>query len=149
MNRLREKIVVGCSVQQTEARLASYFARLRGNNGIARLRLRVPVVADGFALSIDREVIVEAHQARDDDNLNVITHLSWTPEGSVVFPLFEGTLTVFGESELSTSFIELAGHYKPPFGSAGEAFDAVIGHRIAETTARELLGDLKQAVERD
>ena len=72
--------------------------------------------------------------------------ISWLPEGTGVFPAFRGTLMV--RSENGTSAIELDGTYTPPFGAAGQVFDATIGHRIAQATARELLKDLKAAVER-
>ncbi len=148
MNHLRDHISVARSVDEAKTRLEAYLASLRGKDGVARMRLRVPIIADGYQLSVDREVCVEAARARDDANLNDLIRISWQPEGSVVFPIFEGTLVVWGEDDPKTSFIELDGGYKPPLGTAGQAFDAVIGHRIAEKTARQLLDDLKAAVER-
>ncbi len=43
----------------------------------------------------------------------------------------------------------LSGEYQPPFGVVGEAFDAVIGKRIAEATAKMLLETLQQELEAD
>lgn len=62
-------------------------------------------------------------------------------------PKFEGTLVVWGEGERNRSYIELDGAYRPPLGTAGQILDEAIGHRIAESTAREFLKDLKRAVE--
>ena len=148
MNHLRDQVAVARSVDDAQSRLESYFASLRGRDGVARMRLRVPLIADGVALSLDRDVYVEAKRARDDDNLNDLIRISWKPEGSVVFPAFEGTLVVWSENDPRTSFIELDGGYKAPFGASGQAFDAVIGHRMAQQTARQLLNDLKMALER-
>jgi hypothetical protein len=148
MTDLRDHVSVARSVDEAQTRLDAYLASLRGKDGVARMRLRVPIVADGYQLSIDREVRVEAERARDNDNLNDLIRISWRPEGSVVFPVFEGTLVVWSEDDPQTSFIELDGGYKPPFGAAGQVFDSAIGHRIAEQTARQLLNDLKAAVER-
>lgn len=148
MTRLRDHVPVARSVEDVQGRLLSYLGSLRGKDGAARIRLRVPIVADGFQLSIDREVWVDAERTRDDDNLNDVIRISWKPEGTIVFPTFEGTLVVWSEDDPETSVLELDGGYKPPFGAGGQAFDAVIGHRIAQRTARELLNDLKNAVER-
>ncbi len=147
MTQLRDHVAVARSVDDAQSRLDAYLASLRGQDGIARMRLRVPLASDGVQLSLDREVCVEAARARDD-NLNDLIRISWKPEGSVVFPIFEGTLVVWGEDDPKASFIEIDGRYTPPFGAAGQMFDAVIGHRIAQQTARELLNDLKAAVER-
>jgi len=43
--------------------------------------------------------------------------------------------------------VELDGAYVPPFGPAGQLFDATIGRRIAQATAREFLKDLKASIE--
>jgi hypothetical protein len=148
MNRLCERILVDCPVADTESRIESYFTTLRGANGVARLRLRVPVVLDGLALSIDREVCIEAKRMRDDENLNDIIRVLWKPEGSVVFPVFEGRLVIWGEDDPARSFVELNGGYTAPFGTTGKAFDAVIGHKIARRTALQFLSDIKMTVEK-
>jgi len=149
MTRLRETIPVQCSTDVTQARIESYFTSLRGANGVAHLRLRVPVDFDDrkLGLSVDREVRVEVKRTRDDDNLNDVLRIGWNPEGRTILPVFQGTLVVWGEDDPRQSYIELNGTYTPPLGETGKAFDAVIGHRIASSTARELLRDLKRAVE--
>jgi hypothetical protein len=147
MTHLRDQTSVRGTVTETETRLESYFASRRGLDGIARMRLRVPVNGASERLSIDREVRIEAWRDRDDQNLNDLIRIRWTPEGSVVFPKFVGTLLVWGESDPNISYIELDGDYKPPLGIAGELFDETIGHRIAQSTARELLRDLERGIE--
>ncbi|MGA8100374.1 MAG: hypothetical protein WB810_17090 [Candidatus Cybelea sp.] len=147
MTYLRDQTSVSGTVAQTEARLESYFASRRSLDGIARMQLRVPVNGTSQRLFIDREVRIEAWRDRDDQNLNDLIRIRWTPEGSVVFPKFAGTLVVWGESDPNVSVIELDGDYKPPLGVAGELFDETIGHHIAQSTARELLKDLKGGIE--
>jgi hypothetical protein len=100
-----------------------------------------------LGLSLDREVRVEVWQDRDDQNLNDLIRINWAPEGSVVFPKLQGTLVVWADGNHNSSYLELDGTYDPPLGIAGQLFDEVIGHRIAETTAREFLKDLKRAIE--
>jgi hypothetical protein len=146
MTRLREHVPIARSAGDTRSRLEAYLSALRGKDGVARMRLRVPLVTDGMQLSLDREVCVEAERTRDD-NRNDLLRISWKPEGTVVFPVFAGRLVVWSEDDPKIAFIELDGSYEPPFGAAGQAFDAVIGHRIAQQTARQLLNDLKTALE--
>jgi hypothetical protein len=43
--------------------------------------------------------------------------------------------------------LELSGTYEPPLGLAGMVFDAVLGQRIAQETARELLRKLAATIE--
>ncbi len=146
MTHLREQISVASPASQAEAGLESYLASLRGADGVARLRLRVPV--DGPSrFSLDREVRVEARRARDDENLNDLIRISWSPEGKTIFPAFSGTLTVWDEPDEKLSYIEIDGRYTPPLGATGQVFDEAIGRRIAESTAREFLKDVKRAIE--
>ena len=43
----------------------------------------------------------------------------------------------------------LNGSYEPPLGAVGAAFDAVVGHKIAENTARNLLAVIADSIEAD
>jgi hypothetical protein len=43
----------------------------------------------------------------------------------------------------------LNGSYEPPLGPVGAAFDAVVGHKIAENTARNLLAMIADSIEAD
>ncbi len=149
VTHIREQISVERSAGLTERRLERYLASLRGTDGIARLRLRVPIdtIAAPLGLSIGREVRVEARRARDDDNLNDLIRVAWGPEGKAPFPTFDGTLVVWGEPQKELSYIELDGNYTPPLGAAGQVFDEIIGRSIAESTMREFLKDLKRAIE--
>jgi hypothetical protein len=147
MTHLREQISVASPAEMTEFRLENYLASLRGSNGVAKLRLRVPIDAP-LGVSVDREVRVEARRGRDDENLNDLIRISWSPEGRTVLPSFSGTLVVWGETGKKLSYIELDGAYTPPLGTAGQVFDETIGRQIAESTAREFLKDLKRAIER-
>jgi hypothetical protein len=147
MTRLRESTLVETPARQCIARLEHFFASLKGKDGVARIRLRVPTDGPARQLSIDREVRVEARRASGEARLDDLMLIRWMPEGTGVFPTFEGILLVRDGGEGDASSIELDGNYTPPFGAAGQVFDAAIGHRIAHATARELLKDLKRAIE--
>jgi hypothetical protein len=147
VTHLRDHTAVCGSVSETQVRLESYLAAQRGGNGVARFRLRVPLDGPAHGISLDREVRIEAWRDRDDQNLNDLIRIRWTPEGTVVFPRFSGTLVVWGDENPEVSYIELDGEYKPPLGATGQLFDEVIGHRLAEATAREFLRDVKDGIE--
>jgi len=137
------------SVKQSHAALERFFRSLEASDGVARLRLHVPmrVTAKQYGLSIDREVRIEARPVRNPGQEAEVMEISWVPEGTAMFPRFDGRLFVTGFGNAAMSYVELDGHYTPPFGAAGQVFDAAIGQRIAQATAREFLADLKATIE--
>ncbi|HTU68929.1 MAG TPA: hypothetical protein VMF11_01295 [Candidatus Baltobacteraceae bacterium] len=145
MKELRERIDVAAPVELTEAGLMAFFDVRQDANGVTRMRLRV--VLDGSHVAIEREVRVTARAGRDDEGLNDLVRITWQPEGTVVFPQFEGTLVAWGGEDPASSVIELRGHYAPPLGAAGQVFDEAIGLRIAQATAHEFLRDIKREIE--
>jgi hypothetical protein len=149
MTRLRGSLTVERPAELALAALERFFASLRTADGVSRMRLRVPV--DGatkrYGVYIDREVVVEARRVRDDQNVNDVIRIDWAPEGTAVFPRFTGALVISDDEKTGGTSVELDGTYEPPFGVAGQLFDAAIGHNIAQATARELLKDLKSAIE--
>jgi hypothetical protein len=148
MTRLKESTLLNCTADQTQQGLEDFFNSLRKRDGVARLRLRVPVRgATEYGLSLDREVVIEARRALHGGEVPERFEIAWMSEGSVAFPRFEGTLGIGGKSASGHCCIELDGSYTPPFDGAGKIFDADIGHQIAQATAREFLKDLKSAIE--
>ncbi len=148
MTRLRETIAIDRPADQAQEALERFFAALTGKAGPLRLRVPFDGATANYGIYFDRDVLVEARRARDEGNLNDVVSIKWFPEGTAVLPSFSGTLIACGEEDPSRSYIELDGSYTPPLGSAGQVFDATIGHRIAQATARELLSDIKTAIER-
>jgi len=144
MKELREQTAVACPAEDAEAGLLAFFAARQDADGVTRMRLRVPM--DG-TVALEREVRIEARETRDDENLNELVRIAWEPQGSVMFPRFEGTLTVWGDDDPNKSFVELRGHYTPPLGAAGQVFDDAIGFKIAQSTASEFLRDVKRDIE--
>jgi hypothetical protein len=138
------------SREQTQERLERFFIALRGRDGIARFRLRVPTdgANHGYGISFDREVRIEARHASDPERTSDFIEIAWVPEGTLVFPRFDGKLSVCTNSNPDACYIELDGSYTAPLGTAGQIFDAAIDRRIAQATAREVLKDLKAAAEK-
>ncbi|MGB6517583.1 MAG: hypothetical protein WBE79_03650 [Candidatus Cybelea sp.] len=149
MPPLREITPVERSVKQAQVALEQFFHSLEAPDGVARLRLSVPIrmPVKQYGVSIDREVRIEARPVRNPALDAEIMEISWVPEGTAIFPRFDGKLFLTGFGNAEVSYVELDGYYTPPFGAAGQVFDATIGQRIAQTTAREFLADLKAAIE--
>lgn len=103
--------------------------------------LEIPL--DDFGLpthvAIARDVEVRVVRERDEENLNDVFRVVWKSAGGGPFPDFKGTMIVWSEDDPSQGFIELNGEYEPPSTVFGEAFDATIGHLIAERTAKHFL----------
>jgi len=145
--RLRDTISLECPVPEADSRIAAFLDGHRDRDGITRFALRVPLDGIGplHGLALEREVRVDAHRDRDDQNLNDLVRISWKPDGDLAFPAFEGTLVTWSADDPMRSFVELDGWYEPPFGDAGELFDEAVGHAIAQRTARALLDDMAAA----
>jgi hypothetical protein len=117
-----------------------------------RLKLSVPLAKLGFgtSLGIDREVdvaFVPLHGHKGERHVHDELQFAWEPSGGGPFPTFSGSLKIHPLG-MQTEIV-LSGEYQPPFGVVGEAFDAVIGKRIAEATANMLLEMLQQELEAD
>ncbi len=148
MKRLRERAAIERPVEETEQRIITFFETRRQHDGASRMRLHVPMgKAASLGFSLDREVRVEIERTRDAGNLNDITKIAWHPEGTAMLPQFEGALIVWGDDDPGRCFLEIDGYYVPPLGAAGQVFDEAIGHQIAQSTARELLQDIKRWIE--
>jgi len=130
--------------------LDSIVRRLRVKNH--RIKLSVPLAKLGFGanLGIEREVdvsFVPLHGHKGERLLHDELQFVWEPSGGGPFPTFTGSLKMHPLGV--DSEIVLSGEYKPPLGVVGEAFDVVIGKRIAEATAKMLLETLRQELEAD
>lgn len=130
--------------------LDSIVRRLRVKK--QRIKLSVPLAKLGFGANfgIDREVdvsFVPVHGHKGERILHDELQFIWAPAGGGPFPTFNGSLKMHPLG-LNTEIV-LSGEYQPPLGAIGEAFDAVIGKRIAEATAKMLLETLREELEAD
>lgn len=117
-----------------------------------RIVLEVPFKKIGIPtnLGIEREVDIAFHPVhgyKGEQQLHDELRFTWVPTGGGPFPTFGGMLKL-RPLGADTECI-LSGEYQPPGGKLGEAFDAVIGKRIAEATSNVLLDQIRQDVEAD
>ena len=73
--------------------------------------------------------------------------IEWTPTTKEPIPKFDGVFHVQWDEEYGRCRLVLEGSYEPPLGFVGKAFDAAVGHKIAEDTAKSLLEQLRSNIE--
>jgi hypothetical protein len=152
MSELSERTLVHCSVNQAKLHLEHYFkARGVRAGDAARINLRadvpVPGTRDGVRLARTAIAsIVPRHKPGD-----LVPHyaVTWESESGGPYPTFSGDLAIENSEDYDSFYLVLKGTYEPPLGAVGAAFDAVVGHRIAEASARNLLSTIADSVEAD
>lgn len=117
-----------------------------------RVMLAVPLKKLGLGTNfgLEHEVNVNFLPLRGHKGERLLhdeLQLTWEPTGGGPFPKFSGTIKMRPLSP--DTELALSGEYQPPLGVVGEAFDAVIGKRIAEATAQTLLETIKEGLEAD
>lgn len=142
MQHVRAIAALDCAQSTAEDLIPKFFELQKDRSGATRMLLHVPL--DDFGLGtkigIARDVEVRVERGRDEENLNDVFNVSWSPSAGGPFPHFDGTMTVWSEDDPSRAYLELNGEYEPPLGNViGEAFDATVGHLIAERTAKQFV----------
>jgi hypothetical protein len=106
-----------------------------------QLRVRVGVI------SVATDVHVEVGPMQNTTSSPLacevkIFPLTWSSISSPsLFPHMKAKLLVYPLSRLETQ-LEFEGTYDPPLGLLGDAFDSVVGHRIAEASVLHFLQDV-------
>ena len=58
-----------------------------------------------------------------------------------LFPFMRGELSVYPLTSTETQ-LDFSGMYEPPFGAVGKTVNAIAGHRIAEASVHQFIGDV-------
>jgi hypothetical protein len=149
MAELTEKTTIACPLAQAARQVDRFFAGFADAEGNAHVPLRLPLHVPGRSTPLVFEQVVIATIAPNHEPglLAPRYGLTWTPaERTESYPAFEGELRVDGEDYESFD-LAIHGHYTPPHGFAGAAFDFAIGRFIAAATARDLLTRIRADVE--
>jgi hypothetical protein len=127
---------------------ATNTASERARGIVARLH----VDAAGMDVGVDIRVEVER---RPEDagvaGLPPVTHLalSWkSAKEEGLFPSMSADLALSPMTSAETR-IEFDGTYHPPLAAFGKAFDAVMGHRIAEASVHRFVNDAIEELRRE
>jgi len=150
MSTLQAKTIVRCPLSQAPVYLDRFFAERSGEDlGRLTLTLRAPLDMLGSRtdMALEREVAVTIERRHDERAGGGPLQVAWHPLGGGPFPAFRGTLTIEADEDYTSSRLALDGEYTPPLGVPGAAFDAALGHRIAQATARDLLSRIGTTIE--
>jgi hypothetical protein len=143
MTRIDERHLVDCPYHFARSYLEEVLKPLSVSRTERTIELSVPL-GDG---TLAKDVNVVFNVASDPRHFDEPWGIHWEPKGGGPYPTFDGTLTVRADETFDKSILELDGQYAPPLGAAGLLFDAVVGRRIAELTARGLLQRVGSALE--
>lgn len=135
MTEIRESITLDVPAARAEQCVLEAFERYRTPAGDIEMPLAGAIM-----------VRVHVSKRRDAQNLNDEIALRWEPESGQMFPVFDGTLTLWNETPEKTN-VELRGTYEPPLGAAGKVFDDAVGRAIALQTARQFLFALAEGAQ--
>ena len=136
---LRESVYVGCSAKDAHRYLIAHF--ITRNRVAPPVVLRVPV----GDLALDHPVVMTLSDMPSRAG-EFVMEVSWSATDGGPYPTFIGSLACLPETAIR-SRIELEGAYTIPGGPIGKAFDAAIGHRIAEAAAHSLMDTLFEIIE--
>jgi hypothetical protein len=140
MTSVSEKDLVLVPLASAEPFLRTFFAVHPGPGGSsARLVLR--------AGSAAHPVIADVERLQRPDAMTPCFSIHWEPEGAAIAPAFDGELTVDADADYNGFWVVLTGAYVPPGGAAGQLFDAALGKRVARSTARALLRQMRVEIE--
>ncbi len=127
---------------------ATNTASVRAKGIVARLQ----VGAAGIDVGVDVRIEVRpAPEERGVAGLPPITHvgITWKAnEEAALFPSMSADLAVSPMTFAETR-VEFEGTYRPPLAIAGQAVDAVVGHRVAEAAVHRFVNDVIEEIRRE
>jgi hypothetical protein len=91
--------------------------------------------------------MVRLEPAHRPEDMTPRYRVHWEGAEPGPYPVFAGELLIGADNDYDAFWLLLDGAYTPPAGIAGQVFDAVIGHRIATAVARNLLTEMRIAIE--
>jgi len=135
MTTIEQRQLVHAPLASAQRFLDGFFAAHHdATDGVAHVTLHAGEIA--------RDAVVTLTPARRPEDMTPRYAVDWKDAADGPYPHFRGTITVAGDEDYEAFWLVLAGEYDPPGGIGGQLFDAVIGKRIAESTAGSLLAEI-------
>jgi len=135
MTDICERRLVHLPERDAALALASFVAACKAGGGNVRVAL--------FA----RHGVAEFYALCSSSDPYPTYSVTWAPRAGHLFPDFAGALAVERLPTPDRFGLILSGHYEPPLGTFGAAFDIVIGRRVAHATAQDLLRAIVHRIE--
>jgi hypothetical protein len=105
------------------------------------------VTVGGLEVSAEIALAVGAIEEEDSNGYaSKITRIpiSWqAAERAHLFPLMDAELSVYALTATETQ-LDFLGHYEPPLGVVGGAFNTIVGHRVAEASVHRFVTDVAE-----
>lgn len=104
--------------------------------------LRVDV--SGIALEADIIISVKKIEEQTPEMGSPVTRLQLEWQAAKMpglFPVMKAELSIYPLTASETQ-LDFSGAYEPPFGAAGKAMNAIVGHRIAEVSVHRFVNDV-------
>jgi hypothetical protein len=140
MSAIVEKELVHAPLAAADSLLRAFFAIRRAPEGIgARIVLHAGDVAHA--------AVVRLEPAPRPEDMTPRYRVHWEAAEGGPYPAYDGELLIGADNDYDTFWLLSDGTYTPPGGIAGQVFDAVAGHRIAGAVARNLLIEIRVAIE--
>ncbi|HTX02209.1 MAG TPA: hypothetical protein VMD07_00910 [Candidatus Acidoferrales bacterium] len=139
MSTLKESVIVQTPFAQAADLIERFFMASSPEDAVLTLHLSAPgagLGVGGFALAHD---VVVSFRRTKGRNQTIVFEIHWESADGGPYPTCDCTLTVAEDETYESCRLILEGKYTPPGWVAGAAFDAVLGSRIADATAKELL----------
>jgi hypothetical protein len=149
MSHLKQKTLVACPLAQAKRRMEIFMT---DNGSTSGSSLRTPF---GFCLAthpsdtilrLEHEVTLSLVITSRITALEACWSVDWKSSDGGPFPEFVGELALEND-DYKTFWLVLEGTYEPPLGIVGDAFDLLIGKRMASQSARELLARIASSME--
>jgi hypothetical protein len=148
MTDISERLVVHCPAKEASHHLSAFIAEHQLGDGTIRIGLRLPISLFANRRSlIERQVVATLYPLRAAHDPHPTYSVTWSPRGGGPFPDFAGALAVEKSAHNDFFGLLVSGHYEPPFGTVGALFDAALGRRIAQASARDLLRSIADYIE--
>jgi len=142
MTTIEQRQLVHAPLASAQRFLDGFFAAHRGGDADdAHVTLHAGEM-------MARDALITLTPAQRPEDMTPRFAVDWKDAADGPYPHFHGILTVAGDEDYDTFWLVLEGEYSPPGGIGGQLFDAVIGHRIAESTAASLLAEIRDESER-
>ncbi len=141
MNQLSERLLVAAPLASAGRFLGAYMAANRTQHGDGS---HILLQARGLQQPAISVLAAEHRPAGVPPRYDLL----WTAEGLGIFPVFKGQLSVMSGEGDHAFWLVISGSYAPPGGIVGTTFDLVAGNRLAAATARNLLEQIRGAIQR-
>ncbi len=122
---------------------ATKTAAARANSLAAELHIDLA----GITLGVDIKISVKEtvnRPAAGKGGPSTVIHLEWEAANRQhLFPFMKAELAIYPLTGTETQ-LDFAGVYEPPLGVLGSAANAVVGHRLAESSVHRFISDVAQ-----